>query len=290
MAERTRAAPASFWLAAMLLAADADALSLRSTKAEAFLGDVRPGSRAVFGQAAGAPLGAENAGGEEVDVGFSAASPPPERLKDGYEPLPDLRWVALTGESRRLGPGERAETDAIVTVPKNAAGGQYQFDLLLSGRSPGGSGLTLRTAVLLAVGAGEPEDVPPEPEGSAFTLSPSKGRLERAPLGRAPKDLRGPKLANAGEEDLVVRLTAVRARPADMRLEEGYTPAPNPLWLTSGSPVRVPAGGVVEAPLRLLIPARERYRGRRWAFTVAVDASAKGRRGRTWWTLYVGTE
>lgn len=292
---RSRAAPAALRLAILLFGvADADALSLRSAAAEVFLGDARPGSVVVLSRAAGTAPSVENAGSEPLEVLVTWEVPPPERLKDGFDPLPDPKWVALKSAHWTLAPGESAEPVVAVAVPKERRleGAQFQFDCVFRARAPGGSAVTLRTAVLLAVGSGGPEDIPRRAEGS-LVVSPAKAKLEGVALGsRRParsEAFRAVKLANAGESEAVVRLTPMRSWGEPVRLEDGYAPAPNPNWLKTGPPVRVRAGEVAEAAFELEIPRQARYRGRKWAFVVAVDAEQGGLRGRSWWILYVRT-
>ncbi len=268
------------------------ALSLRSSAAEINLGDVRPGKVPVVGETG--PLSVENTGAEAFMLEVSVADPPADRLRDGYDPLPDVgKQVAAKGPSRPLEPGGKSELDVKVAIPGGLAGGQYQFDCLLKGRGSGGSVLTLRTGVTLSVGEGDPPEIPREPV-AGFSVSPAKAHLEGVPLGaRAAarsETFRGLKLANAGETALNVRVRPVRAWDESVRLEDGYTPAPNPQWLKTGPALRVKPGEVAEASFTLDIPRQKRYRGRRWAFVVAVDAEGGGARGRTWWTLYVRTQ
>jgi hypothetical protein len=288
-------APSALWLAILTFGvADANALSLRSASAEAFLGEVRPGSAVVLSSAAGIAPSVENAGGEPVEVLVTWEVPPPERLRDGFDPLPNPKWVALKGARWTLAPGQKAEPVLAVTFPKDRRleGAQFQFDCVFHARAPGGSEVTLRTAVLMAVGEAGPGDVPRRGGGSLI-VSPAKARLEGVALGKrqaaSSKTFRAVKLANVGESEAVVRLTPVRTWDETVRLEDGYAPAPNPNWLKAGPPVHVPAGEFAEAPLELDIPRQERYRGRKWAFVVAVDAEQDGRRSRSWWTLYVRT-
>lgn len=291
---RFRAAKAWPWLAILLLGvADAEALTLRSAKAEAFLGAVRPGSVVVLSSAAGNSLFVENAGGEPVDLTVTLDMPSAGRLRDGYETLPDPKWVSLKGARWTLAPGERAEPEIVVTVAKERkfAGGQFQFDCLYRGRAPGGSEVTLRTVVTVAVEDGSLEEIPRR--AGSLVVSPVRARVEGVALGRrvaAKSDgFRALKLANAGESQAMVRLTPARSWDETVRLEDGWMPAPNPNWLKTGPPVTVAAGGVAQAALELEIPRQARYRGRKWAFVVAVDSEQGGRRARSWWTLYVRT-
>jgi hypothetical protein len=269
------------------------ALSLRSSAAEIFLGDVRQGKVSAAGLKG--PLSVVNTGNEKAVIEVSAENPPAERLKDGYDPLPDvLKQVVVKGPSRPLEPGEKSVLDIVVALPAGLEGGQYQFDCVLKGRNAGGSALTLRTAVTMSVGEVNRADIAREPEGSGFSVSPAKAHLEGVPLGgreaaRSEK-FPGLKLANAGESVLVVSAKPVRVWDESVRIEDGYAPAPNPNWLKTGPAHRIKPGEVAEASFVLEIPRQKRYRGRKWAFVVAVDAEGSGRIGRTWWTLYVRTQ
>jgi hypothetical protein len=273
---------------AFISAGRCHALGLRTSAAEIFLGDVRPGKVAV-------ELSVENTGAEKAIVEVAIETPPPSRLKDGYEPLPDMRKaVVVKGPSRPLEPAEKSALDIVAAIPRSLAGGQYQFDCLLKGRNAGGSELTMRTAVTLSVGEGVSPDISREPGASGFSVSPAKAHLADIPLGKRTaarsNTFRALKTVNAGETELVVRARTVRAWDESVTIEEGYEPAPNPHWLQSGPALRVEPGQVSEMTFTLEIPRQQRYRGRKWAFVVAVDAEGGGRVSRTWWTLYVRTQ
>lgn len=285
-----RAVPWAWLAAMMLMAAQSRALSLRSTRAEAFLGEHRPGSRVSYSKAVGAPLGVENAGGEPASVELSLAAPPPGTLADGYEPLPPA-WAKATMLSFALDPGKSGETDITVTLPKDASldGRQFQLECGLAGRAPGGSALTLRTRLYLAVGDGDPPDCPSPPEWE-LSVSPRTATLPVSP-GRI-KPLAGPgfsgvKVANGSDKDAVVRVRAVRVWPEGMSPPPGFVAAPNPRWLSGGSPLTVRGGSVGTAELALTVPKDPRYRGKKWAFLVAVDVESAGRKGRYWLVLAV---
>lgn len=299
MRARVRGAPVwalLFW-ASVAWDGRAWGLTLRSTKAEAFLGEVRPGGTASFAGAVGAPLGVENAGGEPARLQFSLALPPSADVPDGYEALPDARWARLTtgATAQALSPGRSRKANIAVRVPKDARleGGQYAFDCVIKGRNAAGSAVTLKTRVLFAVGSGDPPRAGPRtPQG--FDVSPRAGRMEKVPLGAktALRDdaFRGLKLINAGRKALTVRLATVRAWPDDVSPPEGFAPAPNPRWLKTGPPVRVPAGAVREAALDVFIPAQPRYAGRKWSFLLALDVDDGARRGRRWFVMSVETK
>lgn len=280
---------------ALLGAGPGHALSLRSSAAESFLGDVLPGSTVVSSKVLGARLSLENTGNEDVVLELKAVSPPQAGLTLGYEPWPYPDRVRLESSRTQLEPGEESQVELVVSVPKDAAlsGGQYQFDAHETAKGRGGASLTLKTRMLLSVG---PPLAPPEKDDDAssverpgFALSPPSATLEKVPW----QDSGGwvtVKLVNAGEEDLTVSLLPARQWDKSVRTTGGFLPAPNPRWMRFADPVvKVRAGAIGSARIGVVVPRQARYAGRRWAFVAAVDAVAGGRRTRRYFVLNITT-
>ncbi len=271
---------------ALVGAGTCHALSLRSSAAEAFLGDVDPGATVVFSRATGARLRVENSGRDPARVEFKVVSPPSGGLRDGFEPWPNPEKVRATVSRAELKPGEAAEAELAVTVPKDSAlvGGQYEFDVLATGFDRAGASLTLKTRVLLSVGAPLPSAEAPAggfADRPGFTLAPPSSSGKEATL----------KIANAGEEDLTVTLSPARDWDETVRMTNGDAPAPNPRWLRfEPGVVKVRAGAIGRARIWAVVLREPRYAGRSWAFVAAVDAVAGGRRTRRYFVLHVNTE
>ena len=288
-------ATSTAWLMALFWGASAaHALSLRSSRAEADLGVLRPGGRTSYARVMGERLVVENAGAESVEVGSAVSIPPPGELLVGYEALPDPSWVRLDGASRTLAPGEMGGMDVVVSAPNDAGldGRQFQFDCRHRGRDAGGGGLTLKTRLLFAVGEGDPPEVLKDPP-EGFLLTPTRAAVVNVALGRRFPLVAGAgglKLVNAGPREAKVRLSTLRTWPEDVEVPDGYARAPNPRWLTTGPPLTLKAGAVTAARLELLVPDEPRYRARRWTFLVAADADAGGRTGRALFLLNVETQ
>jgi hypothetical protein len=283
---------------ALVRAGPSHALSLRSSEAEAFLGDALPGTAVSSSPGGGKVLRVTNTGPKRIRVEFQAVSPPRGTLKDGYDPWPYPDRVRLRASATELSPGESAEPGLAVTVPKSKAllGGQYEIDLHATGRDAAGASLTMNTRTLLSVGP-PPAGARDAPEGGwterpGFVLSPESAR-ETVRWGRASGPGGGVttvKLIDAGEEDLRVVLRPARDWDASVRLEPGEEPAPNPHWLRpEPGAVEVRAGAIGRARIEVSVPREERYAGRRWAFVVAADATAGGRTTRRWFVLHVTT-
>jgi hypothetical protein len=284
---KARAAPfvGAILSLALVRAGPSHALSLRSSAAEAFLGDVVPGTTVVFSRATGGGLRVENSGRDPMRIEFKVVSPPPGGLRDGYESWPYPDRVRATVSRAELKPGEAADAELAVTAPKDSAliGGQYEFDVMATGYDRAGASLSLKTRVLLSVGAPlPPADVPAGgfAERPGFTLAPRSASGKEATL----------KIVNAGEEDLTVTLSPARVWNDDARIMDGYEPAANPRWLHfEPGVVKVRAGAIGRARIWADVPREPRYAGRRWAFVAAVDAVAGGRRTRRYFVLHMNT-
>ena len=297
---KTRAAPliGAVVALAFLKAGACHALSLRSSAAELFLGDVLPGATRV-GSKMETKLQVVNSGRDWTRVEFKVVSPPAGGLKDGYEPWPYPGRVRVAASRAELKPGEAAEAELDASVPKEPAliGGQYEFDVLATGFDRAGTSLALKTRVLLGVGAPLPSAEVPAggfAERPGFTLAPPYATLDRGFRDRSGTDPGGGatiKIVNAGDEDLTVTLSPAREWDDAARIQDGYEPVPNPHWLRfDPGVVTVRAGAIGRARVWADVPRESRYAGRRWALVAAVDAVAGGRRTRRYFVLHVNME
>jgi hypothetical protein len=275
------------------------ALSLRSSAAETFLGDFAPGSSAVYSQATGSRLHLENPGAEPLRVGIKAVLPPSGDLEDGFDSWPAPGRIRLEPSSAEIRPGGAAQVEVAVDVPQDPSlsGGQYQFDVQATASDRAGSSLTLKTRVLLSVGAplAKAGDIPAEgrAERPGFSLAPASAALERVPMGRrgrSPGSWTTVKIVNAGDEDLTVTLTPARSWDDGALVPKGEALGPNPRWLAfEPAVVKIPAGAIGSARIGVAVPREPRYAAKRWAFVAAVDAAEGGKRTRRYFLLHVST-
>jgi hypothetical protein len=286
-------------LALLARAGVGHALSLRSSAAETFLGDFAPGSSAVYSQATGSRLHLENPGSQLLRVGVAVVLPPSGDLQDGFEPWPSPGRIRLELSSADIRPGDAAQVEVAVDVPRDPSlsGGQYQFDVRATASDLAGSSLTLKTRVLLSVGAplAEAGDIPAEgrAERPGFSLAPASAALERVALqsrGSGAQEWTTVKIVNAGDEDLTVTLTPARSWDDRDLVPKDQALGPNPRWLAlAPAVVKIPAGAIGSARIGVAVPLERRYAAKRWTFVAAVDAAAGGKRTRRYFLLHVST-
>ena len=67
--------------------------------------------------------------GITTDIEIELEKPKGANLAPGYEPIPDLSWIKIQKSYfKKIGPGESAETDIAIKIPKNSQfyGKKYQ--------------------------------------------------------------------------------------------------------------------------------------------------------------------
>lgn len=223
-----------------------------------------------------------NTGTEGADVGMLVAPPDSAELEDGYEPLPDMRWIKLSAPRHRLLPGDKAKGQGVISLPEHTGlrEGQYQAQWISKAESVSGLKLDLASRLLLRVSgdhrkidearrkAGKNRRAP------VFRLGRKEDRIEGTALGHKV-DLKARhkialKVVNLGEHKAVFALSCELTEESAVR--EPFSPAPNPHFLKLGAEVvEVGPGKIGEAALFLQIPDQKRYAGRRWVFTVSIE-------------------
>lgn len=266
----------------------AHALALRGPPAEMSIEDI------PIGRASGAGLlgtvKVANTGGEPIEVEMSLAAAGPGDLIDGYELAKNLSWVKLVKPKLKIAPGAEGESPLQIALPKDhdLLGGQFQLEWVGEAKGPDGSKLGLHSQVLLNVAPHDEEMIAlarrriRDKAALVFELSSRSGKAEAVPLGRKV-DLRSLgvklKLINANAQAVTFAVFPAKEALDDSQdggedgiAEPGFSPSPNPNFLTLASPVvQVPADGIGEAQIFLEIPDQKRYRGRRWVFDVRVE-------------------
>jgi hypothetical protein len=283
----------ALWALVALLSTlgQAHALALRGPPAEMSIEDI-PLGRASGAGLGSAPLGTikvTNTGGEPIVVDMRLAAAVPGELKDGYEPATSLSWVKLAKPKLEIAPGGDGESPLLFALPKDRSlmGGQFQLQWVGEAKSRDGSKLGLHSQVLLNVARKDDDAIGQarrrirEKAPLDFPLSPPNGKVEGVPLGRKV-DLRalGVRLKLVNPNAQVVTFAVFPTRESlggetdgdGGSSEPGFSPGPNPNFLTLASPlVSVGPNGIGEAQIFLEIPDQKRYRGRSWIFDVRVE-------------------
>src|SRR3989338_7407527 len=235
-----------------------------------------------------------NTGTEKAEVEMAVALPKKEELEDGYEPLPDMRWIKLRAQKHELKPGEQAKGLGLIALPADLSlmEGQYQVQWISKAQSVRGLKLHLASRLLLRVSPDrrkidEARRKAKRHKAAVFKLGRREERLEGVRLGGRRRIAL--KLANLGEQKAVLALSCEPTE--DLAAREPFAPAPNAHFLKLSAPVvEVGPGKIGEAALFLQIPDQQRYRDRRWVFTVSVEVLGTPQPLIEYYRLFVSTE
>ncbi|MBL7069717.1 MAG: hypothetical protein ISS34_07665 [Candidatus Omnitrophica bacterium] len=103
---------------------------LSSRLVEVRLKDLTPGKIYSVKESTGKILDVTNTTEDiTVNIGIEPEKPVDYNLVPGYEPIPDLSWVAIEKNYfKKVDPGESVKTDILISIPKDKryAGKKYQ--------------------------------------------------------------------------------------------------------------------------------------------------------------------
>lgn len=247
------------------------------------LGDVvlegaKPGRSYNLREANGVALRIQNTGDAAARIVTEVTLPKPERVKEGYEPLPDPSWVRVLPERYELPPGGVAFVDVILDIPDDPAlaGRHFQFNLWTRQDTRAFLAAGLETRVRLSIGKG-PETLEKEKRLKQmatfnFDLWPQTLYVVGARAGAAydvkAREKKSLRVINKAEEPLHLALKS-GPWPGGSPLPEGYEAAPDPSWLlVRRSSLSLEGLTIADVPLELAIPAGYGHGGRKYAFWV----------------------
>lgn len=239
------------------------------------------------------PYRVNNESAGPVDLKISVEIPQKDTLKPGYEAIPDPAWIQIVPSSMKLKEGEQGLADIILQVPDEPVYRHRHFQahiVCTTADPPPGqtTGLAFVMAIAsrlrFSVDSPGPEDIRRMQKAGVyqqlnFTLEPDVLNVSGfiAPGKRQELSERGGRLSlvNRGAQKLEFSLKVVPP-PEGLVIASGYELAPELSWLTLKPAVlKVPSDSIKSAQLRLQVPDKPEYRGKRFAFVV--QATLKGR-------------
>lgn len=142
---------------------------LSTTFVEVKLKDVKPGKTYSIKEVKGKALIIKNTTEDmTVDIGIEPEKPVEYNLVPGYEAIPDLAWVTIeTDHFKDIGPGEKAETDVFISIPKGKEHEGKKYQVYLYSHTEGQA--TFRTGLMsrLLIDMREKDDSPNKPKGKS---------------------------------------------------------------------------------------------------------------------------
>lgn len=241
--------------------------------------NVAPGSVINLRQKGGVPYVVINGSDHAVDVDVTSERPGPkaDTLKPGFEPVVDPEWLQIVPNRFKMGPGDIASAELILSVPNDPSliGKHFQIDIRSATDGPETIAIGVKSYLNFTVGALGPENAKKDKRRTVLAkldldLTPSSVRLENVPLGKTVdvKELKNVvfKVTNRGADPVKLKLTSVR--PNNSQKEEGWA-LPDPTWMTlSPSTLKIKPDQIKGTRVTLNIPDVPENRGKKFMFLI----------------------
>ena len=242
----------------------------------------------------------------EMKMEINLNKPGDRDLREGYEPLPDASWVTLEKEFfPHVEPGADAETDVVITIPKDKKylGKRYQF--YVWSRTTGGLNninvgvmskflITVISPENLAIleGRKKPEKIK---ANLNFSLVPYEIFVKQLKLGKK-MDLENIsesplKVVNPNTINMKFKIYPLSTKEARTFLKTGYEDCPEANFVVfKDKEFAVPAEAIKRIKTYVSFPQKDDYRGKRYQFIIVCEAVGQDVTGKVYSRLYVTTE
>jgi len=256
-------------------------MRLHTTFGEVIVENLRLGETYNTREIVNLPLMVTNYSDEEVIVTLTVKKPRPERLREGYEPIPDTDWIELSINRMELQPGGHAATDVIIHVPSDEQYARKKYHVLIESvaKGKGNIAVGLKHRLLFSIASSEAQVKKDERKVKLlanlnYTVLPAIIKLYDFKLGKKQDlaKLTGKtfKIINPNDEDYRYRLSSMRIEESKVTSARGYEDCPDPSFLTfSESEVDIPANTVKVIKIYLNIPDKKEYKGKKYMFLIS---------------------
>lgn len=276
-------------LAALLLIAS-QAQALRTNYAEVLVENLQIDAQYNMTQLANLPLEIINNSGQTMALKIEPVLP--EKPREGFAPIPSVKWVKIAQPSVVLKAGEKFKTDVLISIPnqKKYLGKKYEVQIWSheTGSAEnkdllqvvfGVKGRLLFTIAPIKQKQGAMTSTP----NLNFKVRPETVMLMGVPLGKPQPVLVGLKgdsgvaeskpieVINEGDQKIELAVQSIDPKAAGINLE-GFEACPDPAFLTVNKKQFVLDGKATETlDLQLQIPDQPEYRGKKYLFLVSVS-------------------
>lgn len=235
-----------------------------------------------------------NKGMRAINLKTDILSPTEKKLKEGYQPIPDISWIKLVPDGSTLGPGKKQETDIIISIPDKDEylGKKYQFNI----RSYSTSeviNVGVESKVLFTTFRKRGKIR--KPLNLNFEVTPEEIYIEKVKLGSIidVEKVTGKllEIKNLGEIGSIYNFESIQVKDSLIKLTEGYEDCPNPSFLTfSAEQIMIGMQESKKVKMFLRIPKKRKYRKKKYMFIARVKVLSGDVAKEVYCRVYVSTK
>lgn len=233
-------------------------------------------------------LGVTNISNYPVDLQMDVRLPDSSELRQGATPVPDTSWVKLSQNFFKVGPGQEALSDIIISIPADDRylGKKYQVIIWSHTLGTGSMYLAvgLKSRIIFTtdtVKANTSEMVTASNASVDFSLKPEEIHLDNIELDKIydVEEKTGLVLTitNPSQREQAFELQSRTVANSAATLTKQCLDTPDALYLKfSESEFVLPPGGTKTVKMYLKFPAKKEYAGKQYMFIIrAYTADAK---------------
>ena len=276
---------------------------------EVWIDNVRYGIPFSLQESLNMPLRITNKSATPVEIKMEVwvNKPGDHDLKEGYEPLPDASWVTLEKEFfPRVEPGADAETDVVISIPKEKKylGKKYQF--YVWARTTGGlSNINVGVMSRFLMSVISPENLailegrkkPDRIKANLdFSLVPYEIFIKQVKLGKNIDleqfgNIGAIKVVNPSGSKLKFKIYPITTKESKTGLKTSYEDCPDPNYLVfKEKEFVVPGESIKRLKTFLKFPKKDGYRGKKYQFIIVLESLEQDVASKVYSRLYVTTE
>ena len=115
--------------------------------------DVKPGKKYSVKEIHGKPVKVKNTGENKTTIEIEVVKSSESELKEGYEKIPDVKWLNIIDKKFDIEPNKWGRTNLILEVPKKKKyyGKKYQAYLLIKTAGKSKVQACLKSKILISV-------------------------------------------------------------------------------------------------------------------------------------------
>ncbi|MBU1077401.1 MAG: hypothetical protein KKH98_08925 [Spirochaetes bacterium] len=274
---------------------------LKTSFAEVLLENLHIGKSYNIGKIANFPIEVFNTSPKRIQLTIKPVMP--DKVKSGFEPIPDLGWITLSKTDFILDPDGSAKSDIIITIPDNKKylGGKYEVNILSSGSKLGRKGMfgfeaALRSRLLFTVYKDKIDDtgVLDKQVNLNFDVLPLKSVVSNIITGvRTDLAEKGVILSirNNNTDSFEYEIESLPIKDTVSSIPDDYIPCPDP-QLLSFSDVNIKVGPKQTKYVKMYLdfPDKDDYRNKKYMFIVSMRVRNKSITGNRYIRVYVQTD
>ncbi|MCD4813956.1 hypothetical protein K8S19_09750 [bacterium] len=233
------------------------------------------------------PLKIINKNEAEVKIRFKILFPTKNDLREGFEPIPDPKWIIIAPTETNIAAKETYSTDVLINIPddKKYLNKKYQVEIVAEQVPAKGHFVSIALAVkghvmfTVAPQKMTKKELMPSKINMNFDVANTEIVMSNLRVGKKthlrPEDKKKFEIQNQGKEKIKFLLASIDPSKTIIKPNPGYEMTPDASWLTFEKEECTLKGGQKRQPKAFItIPDTKENRDKKYEFIIEVTTGA----------------